>query len=486
MLSGLIVLAACGIVPPSPSPDVSAGSSAGASSAASGVSGVTPAPLPSIDLGGEVSADAVRRHLEALDAIALENGGTRAAGTPGYEASVDYVAAELTAMGYEVGTPQFGVPTFSEAPGGSLAVLDGGPAFESGDDMRAMIYSTDGNLTAQVATVGFADSAGGEGNRGCDEDDWDEFPEGRIALTPPGNCFRRDMVEHAQQAGAVALVVANENWEPGEALRPTLLFPDAIEIPAISATGELGEALLEAAESGTEVMIQVDTTVGDAPLRDVIAQHGSGEPVVMIGAHLDSVLDGPGLNDNASGTAAVLEIAHLLADAGHAGTVRVGLWAAEEFGLHGSRGYVTSLSSEDIGAISAYLNLDMLGSVNAVPMVYANSGAPEGSAAISEFLLGWLQAGGVPAEAEDLGTGSDHFFFAQAGIPIGGIFSGASELMSDDQAAANGGQAGQPMDPCYHLACDTIENVDAERVATYAQAAAAAAMAILQGQLALP
>jgi aminopeptidase Y len=486
LLSGVMVLAACGIQPPSPLPDASGGSSAVASAAASGGAVGTPAPLPSLDLGGEVSADAVRRHLDAFDAIADAHGGSRAAGTPGYEASVDYVAAELTAMGYEVGTPQFEVPTFSEVPGGRLSVLDGGPAFESGEDMRAMIYSTDGDLTARVATVGFPDSAGGEGERGCDQDDWDEFPTGRIALTPPGNCFRRDMVEHAQEAGAVALVVANENWEQGEMLRPTLLFPDGIDIPAISATGELGQALLDAAETEAEVRIQVDTTIGDAPLRDVIAQHGSGEPVVMLGAHLDSVLDGPGLNDNASGTAAVLEIAHLLADAGHPGTVRVGLWAAEEFGLHGSRGYVTSLSSEDIDAISAYINLDMLGSVNAVPMVYANSGAPEGSAAISEFLLGWLQAAGVPAEEEDLSTGSDHFFFAQAGIPIGGIFSGASELMSADQAAANGGQAGQPMDPCYHLACDTIENVDVEQVATYAQAAAAAAMAILQAQLAMP
>ncbi len=485
LTGGLVALAACGIVPPSLVPDASAGSSAGASAATSGVA-ASPLPLPSLDLGGEVSADAVRRHVEALDAIAREHDGTRAAGTPGYEASVDYVAAELTAMGYEVSTPQFDVPTFSESAGGTLAVLDGGPTFESGEDMRAMIYSGDQEVTAQVATVGFPDSAGGEGDRGCDEGDWDEFPAGRIALAPPGNCFRRDMVEHAQEAGAVALVVANDNWEPGEALRPTLLFPDGVEIPAISAIGEVGDALLEAADRQAQVRIQVDTSIGDAPLRDVIAQHGSGEPLVMLGAHLDSVLDGPGINDNASGTAAVLEIAHLLADAGHPGTVRVGLWAAEEFGLHGSRGYVTSLSSQDIGAISAYLNLDMLGSVNAVPMVYANSGAPEGSDAISDFLLAWLQADGVPAEAEDLGTGSDHFFFAQAGVPIGGIFSGASELKSVDQATANGGQAGEPMDPCYHLACDTVDNVNVEQVATHAQAAAAVTMAILQGLLALP
>ena len=116
-------------------------------------------------------------------------------------------------------------------------------------------------------------------------------------------------------------------------------------------------------------------------------------------------------------------------------------------------------------------------------MVYANFGAPDGSSAITDFLMAWLQAEGVAAEPEDLGNGSDHFFFAQAGIPIGGIFSGATEEKSEEQAAANGGQVGEPMDACFHLSCDTIENVNLERTAIYAQAAAAAVMAILQGQL---
>jgi Zn-dependent M28 family amino/carboxypeptidase len=435
-----------------------------------------------VDLGGEIPAESIRRHIEALERAATENGGIRTSGTPGYDASVDYVAGELAAIGWQVTTPELGFATFEELPGATLTVSDGGPTFTAGDDMHAMIYSAGGDVTGEVATVGFDDSAGGRGDQGCAAGDWDEFPDGAIAVTPPGPCLRRDTVEHAQEAGAVALVVPNDAWEPGEARRPTLLFPDGIEIPVISAIGEVGEALEAAAEDGTEVHLEVETRIGEASVRNVIAQHGEGEPVVMLGAHLDSVLDGPGLNDNASGTAAVLEVAHLLTDAGHPGTIRVGLWAGEEFGLHGSRAYVMSqpgIASE----LDAYLNLDMLGSVNAVPIVYRNAGSPAGSDAISDFLLAWLRADGIPAEPEDLGSGSDHYFFAEAGVPIGGIFSGASEEKSQSQATANGGESGEPMDPCYHLACDTAENVNVDQTATYAQAAAAAAMLILQGGL---
>lgn len=481
ILALALVLVACGSVTPS-SPPGGSGAISPAPSQAPPSADVSGYPLPAVDLGGEISAEAIGRHVAALEEAATANGGIRTSGTPGYDASVDYVAGELAAIGWEVTTPAFGFATFEELPGATLAVSDGGPTFTAGEDLHAMIYSAGGDVTAEVATVGFDDSAGGRGDQGCAAGDWDEFPDGAIAVTPPGPCLRRDTVEHAQEAGAVALVVPNDVWEPGEARRPTLLFPDGIDIPVISAIGEVGEALQAAADDGTEVHLEVDTRIGQASVRNVIAQHGQGEPVVMIGAHLDSVLDGPGLNDNASGAAAVLEIAHLLTDARHPGTVRVGLWAGEEFGLHGSRDYVTSqpgLAAE----LDAYLNLDMLGSVNGVPLVYRNAGSPAGSDAISDFLLAWLQAGGVPAEPEDLGTGSDHYFFAEAGVPIGGIFSGATEEKSDAQATAYGGEAGEPMDPCYHLACDTADNVNAEQVATFAQAAAAAAMLVLRGTL---
>jgi aminopeptidase Y len=479
-IAAAVALSACGSVTPSVSPPVSS-EPPSAGTPLPSVDAST-YPLPPVELGGEVAAEGIARHLSAFEQIARDNGGIRAAGTPGYDASVEYVADELRAIGWEVATPELGIATFREEAGGTLTILEGGPSFAAPDDLRAMIYSPDGDVTAEVATVGFADSAGGVGDEGCDADDWDGFPAGAIAVTPPGPCLRRDTVEHAVEAGAVALVVPNAERESGETLRPTLLFPDGIDIPVVSASRAVGEALQSAADEDVEVRIQVDTSIGDAAVRNVIAEHGSGEPVVMIGAHLDSVVDGPGLNDNASGTAAVIEIAHLLTDAGHPGTLRVGLWAAEEFGLHGSRAYVTGEPGA-VAGLSAYLNLDMLGSVNAVPMVYANTGSPDGSGDITAFLVAWLQASGVPAETEDLGGGSDHFFFAEAGVPIGGIFSGATEELTPEQAAANDGEAGEPMDPCYHLACDTIENVDAAQTATYAQAAAAAAMLILGGEL---
>ncbi|HEX2193639.1 MAG TPA: M20/M25/M40 family metallo-hydrolase [Candidatus Limnocylindria bacterium] len=475
-------LAGCGTILPSGAATSSAEPSTDAESgpAAASASAYT---LSSIDLGGDIAAPAIRRHLEALNAIAAEHGGIRTSGTPGYDASVDYVVGELRAIGYEVSTPEFEMDTFAELPGGTLTVSQGGPAFAAGDHTHAMIYSADGEVTAPVATVGFPDSAGGEGDQGCSEADWDEFPDGAIALTPPGPCLRRDTVLHAQEAGAAGLVVANEDWEPGEARRPTLLFPDQIEIPVLSVVDEVGDALAEAAEDGAEVRISVDTEIGTATVRNVVAEHGSEGPVVMVGGHLDSVLDGPGINDNGSGVAAALEVAHLLVDAGHPGTVRVGFWAAEEFGLHGSRDYVTGLVPEDIDEIAAYINLDMLGSVNGVPIVYSNAGAASGSSDITAFLAAYLEAQGIGAHPQDLGTGSDHFFFQEAGVPTGGIFSGASEEKTTDQAAAFGGEAGEPLDPCYHLACDTLDNVDAERVAAYAQGAAAAMWVIAAGEL---
>jgi Zn-dependent M28 family amino/carboxypeptidase len=125
----------------------------------------------------------------------------------------------------------------------------------------------------------------------------------------------------------------------------------------------------------------------------------------------------------------------------------------------------------------------MLGSRNPVPFVYDDSQAAPGSDQITDFLVDALEAAGTGAERMDLGGSSDHFSFEQAGIPTGGIFSGANEVKTDAEASEFGGQVDQPLDPCYHLACDTPANVDAEQVATFAQAAAAAVVALARGQL---
>ena len=462
---GLVLLLAACQPAPSTTPTVSALASSPASPSA------------------QIRPDGIRAHLEALQSIADANGGVRTAGTPGYKASVDYVAGQLRDLGYAVETPEFEMATFTELPGASLEVGVDGPTFTAGPDFHAMIYSAGGDLTAPVVEVGFGESEEG----GCDAGDWANLPDGAIAVVPPGPCFRRQIVLNAVEAGAAAVIVGYPQWPAGQVRRPTLIEPDGITIPAISASAELGEALRAAAAAGGEVHISLQTAIGQAAVRNVIAEsHGVAERVVMLGGHLDSVHDGPGINDNGSGAAALLEVARLLAAEHPGARVRFALWGGEEFGLLGSRAYVESLGTDARREITAYLNFDMLGSPNFVPFVYDQADAAPGSSDITDFLVEYLEELGVGAERADLGGGSDHAFFAEAGIPTGGIFSGATELKTAAQAEAFGGSAGEPMDACYHLACDTVANADVEQVAILAEAALAVTVAIVTGELPTP
>lgn len=460
----LLALAGCAPnVQPSPSsgPGASAGGSIG--------------PL------GQVDAAGIRADLEALEAIAEANGGVRTAGTAGYEASVDYVAGKLQDLGYAVQTPSFEMATFAEEPGATIK-LAGGATFTGGPDFHAMIYSASGELSARIAEVGYGDNETG----GCSPSDFADFPRGAIALSPPGNCFRRDAVMNAVQAGAVAFIVAYPQWSTGAVRRPTLLVPDGIAIPAISTSGEVGEALRAAADARKQVTVSVHTKIATATVRNVIAEsHAVADHVVMLGGHLDSVHDGPGINDNGSGSAALLGVARVLAEQQPSVRVRFAFWAGEEFGLLGSRAYVASLRSAEQAEISAYLNFDMLGSPNYVPFVYDAPSAALGSKQIADFLVSYLEEAGIGAEATDLGSSSDHASFDGLGIPTGGIFTGATETKSAAQAAKFGGTADAPMDACYHLACDTVENVNVDLVADFADASLALAVAIASGQLPL-
>jgi Zn-dependent M28 family amino/carboxypeptidase len=445
----------------------------------------TPVPGASVpaSLGplGQVDTAAIRSQLEALGTIADQNGGVRTAGTPGYAASVDHVAGRLRDLGYAVQTPSFEMATFEELPGATIRVA-GGPTFAAGLDFRAMIYSASGDLRARIVEVG----EGADQSGGCATSEFDDFPRGAIALTPPGPCFRRDAVQNAAAAGAVALIVSYPQWATGAVRRPTLLSPEGISIPALSASAEVGDALRAAAVSRREVTISVHTAIGSAMVQNVIAEsHAVAAHVVMLGGHLDSVHDGPGINDNGSGVAALLDVARVLAEQHPSARVRFAFWAGEEFGILGSRAYTEGLRPAERAEISAYLNFDMLGSRNAVPLVYDAPSAALGSERITDFLVSYLEDAGVGAEPTDIGAASDHAAFDAIGIPTGGIFSGASEVKTAEQAARFGGTAQAPMDACYHLACDTVANVDVDLVATFAQAALALAVAIASGQLPL-
>ncbi|MGX1909770.1 M28 family metallopeptidase [Streptomyces phaeochromogenes] len=184
---------------------------------------------------------------------------------------------------------------------------------------------------------------------------------------------------------------------------------------------------------------------------------GDANQVVMAGSHLDSVTSGAGINDNGSGSAAVLEAALAVSRAQYQPTkhLRFAWWGAEELGLVGSRYYVNNLSTANRAKISGYLNFDMIGSPNPGYFVYDDDPAIEKT--FKDFYAGL----GVATEIETEGDGrSDHAPFKSAGIPVGGLFTGASNTKSAAQAAKWGGTAGQSFDRCYHSSCDTTSNIN--------------------------
>ncbi|MEU5622892.1 M28 family metallopeptidase [Streptomyces tendae] len=185
---------------------------------------------------------------------------------------------------------------------------------------------------------------------------------------------------------------------------------------------------------------------------------GDTNQVVMAGSHLDSVTSGPGINDNGSGSSAVLETALAVARADYRPTkhLRFAWWGAEELGLVGSRYYVNSLGSAERAKISGYLNFDMIGSPNPGYFVYDDD--PTIEKTFKDYYAGL----GIPTEIETEGDGrSDHAPFKNAGVPVGGLFSGADYRKTSAQAAKWGGTVGQPFDRCYHSSCDTTANIDA-------------------------
>jgi aminopeptidase S len=190
--------------------------------------------------------------------------------------------------------------------------------------------------------------------------------------------------------------------------------------------------------------------------------HGDANNVIMAGGHLDSVTAGPGINDNGSGSAALLEVALTVAsqNLNPDKRIRFGWWGAEERGLIGSTYYVNNLPSADRSRIKAYLNFDMIGSPNAGYFVYSASGQPSGSLALQQTLQAPFATMGVPTELTSVGGRSDHAAFANAGIPIGGLFTGAEVSKTSAQAQKWGGTAGQAFDRCYHASCDTTSNIN--------------------------
>ncbi|MPZ89479.1 MAG: M28 family peptidase, partial [Nitriliruptorales bacterium] len=417
-----------------------------------------------------VTLEEVRSHQAAFQQIADANDGTRASGTPGYDASADYVAGLLSEAGYTVERQEFEFSFFQELSPAELEQLTPVAAsYETG----AFVYSGAGDVTAAVTPVDINLEGDRASTSGCEPEDFDGFPEGTIALIQRGTCPFADKSVNAEEAGAAAVIIFNQGNAGNEGLIIGTLAAPVVTIPVVGASFDDGVAL---AQDGSTARVFADTIAETRVTENVFAEtpKGRDDNVVMAGAHLDSVTAGPGINDNGSGSAAILEIALKMRKVNPVNQVRFAWWGAEELGLVGSNHYVANLSEEERDDIALYLNFDMVGSPNFVRFVYDGNQStfeapvpvPEGSAEIEDLFERWFTSQALPYDDTEFSGRSDYQAFILNDIPAGGLFTGAEGIKTEEQTAIWGGTVGDQYDPCYHLACDTFDNNSDEALET--------------------
>lgn len=414
----------------------------------------------------EATGKGANNHLKVFQSIADYNKGTRVAGSKGHAQSAQYVEAVLKAAGYKVTRNEFDfvyVETISE----KLKVNGA-----SGRDVpiKLMTYTASGpadGITAQLAVA----PVDADGTNGCEPGDFAPGTfTGKIALVKRGGCTFAVKQANAAAAGAVGAVIYNNT---AGALNGTLGDPASGKVPTGGVSQEEGEKLAaEAAAGPVELTLDIRELRENRKTFNVVAETRGGDEnnTVFLGAHLDSVAAGPGINDNGSGSAGILQVAQRLASSQTKvkNKVKFAWWSAEEFGLLGSEAYVASLTPEQKKQIKLYLNFDMIASPNAAYFVYdgddsdkVGSGpGPEGSAQLEKQITDFLDAQKIPHEGSDFTGRSDYGPFIEAGIPSGGTDTGAEGIKTPEQAAKFGGQAGVAYDVNYHGKGDDITNID--------------------------
>jgi Zn-dependent M28 family amino/carboxypeptidase len=468
-----------------------------------GAVGVASAAVPtnSKALREAVTVDGVLKHELKFQEIADANGDTRASGTPGYDASLAYVREQLEATGYyDVEVQTFVYDAFRELATPVFQQLSPDPRdYVANEEFITMDYSDTGDVTGTlVATNDIVIPPGAEAstsNSGCEVSDFvpASATEPQVALIQRGTCDFRVKAENAQAAGYDAVIIFNEG-QPGreETLAGTLSADDTSTIPVIGTSFAIGEELYNLVNAGP-ITVRVATTTEirrDVPTANLLATTTTGrtDRQVVVGAHLDSVQEGPGINDNGSGSASILEIALQMAelDVEPVNQVRFAFWGAEESGLIGSQFYVDSLTKRQVKNTAVNLNFDMVGSPNFVRFVYDGDAsdtaslASAGSGVVEDVFLDYFASQDLPAEPTAFDGRSDYDAFISVGIPAGGLFTGAEDIKTAEQAAVYGGTAGLAYDPCYHQACDDIDNLSSTALDQMSDAAAHATLVFAQ------
>ena len=440
------------------------------------------------ELRKEITAQRMLKHAQAFQMIADENGGNRASGFQGYGASVQYVLTKLRDAGYTPTTQVFDFVTFEETAEPVLKeVAPTAKTYTPGTEFLTMNYSASGDTgVATITPVDLTlspDPAQRVSTSGCEAADFPASISGQIALMQRGTCPFAQKVTNAQAAGAVGAIIFNSGTPGNEGVvagtlgetaqdgQPT---PPDVTIPAVGISYAEGDRLSREADPTTGQII-VAAKSDQRKSTNILADTRSGDPnnVTIVGSHLDSVLEGPGINDNGSGSAFNLELALQMADRRirTENRVRFAFWGAEESGLVGATRYVAAISDEEFAKIAANLNFDMLASPNHGKFVYDGNfsdtpppaTAPNvnpGAAYIESVFLNYFKSVRIAPDPTAFDGRSDYKPFQDNGIAAGGLFSGAEVAKSAAQAAKWGGMAGVAFDPNYHQAGDNINNLD--------------------------
>ncbi|EMG50534.1 APE3 Aminopeptidase Y [Candida maltosa Xu316] len=418
--------------------------------------------LPEIDteeLQALINEEGLRSRAEDLFAIAQRSidkydHPTRVIGSPGHWGTIGYILTELRKLKgyYTVKTQSFDaldgkVKSFSLLIDGiqpkSLSALSLTPPTPDGKPVH-------GNL---VLVDGF----------GCKPEDYPEFTDGNIALIKRGECAFGDKSRNAGAAGALGAIIYDE-----EPLHGTLGNPTGKEIATVSVATkdvkEYIEKLTKHPKHAFETTLYVDSYIKYIKTLNVIAESvfGDHNNVVSLGAHSDSVAEGPGINDDGSGTISLLEVAKYLTKFKVNNAVRFAWWAAEEEGLLGSTYYTEHLTPEENAKLRVFMDYDMMASPNYEYEIYdANDkDHPDGSGHLKDLYINWYKDHGLNYTLVPFDGRSDYVGFIDGGIPAGGIATGAEGVKDAKGQEKFGGEAGKWFDPCYHQLCDNLNNPD--------------------------
>lgn len=448
--------------------------------------------VDSNELREEVTVERLLEHLDEFKNIADLNGGNRVSGSVGYDESATYVKNQLLQAGYQVTVQSFDFPYFEEL---SLPILQrifpdplDYPAY-SPDGFVTMFYSGRGDVVATVQAVDVIIPAAivpNTSTSGCEASDFDDFESGNLALVQRGACSFLTKAQNAQNAGAAGVIIFNEGQEGRtEAILGTLQQP-LVSIPVVSSSYMVGVDLYHEGVNEVEAHLYVEALSQIRTTSNVIGETTGGrdDRVVVVGAHLDSVSAGAGINDNGSGSAAILEVALKMAELNIEpyNQVRFAFWGAEEVGLVGSGYYVNNLSKRDIKNIALNLNFDMIASPNYVRFVYDGDGSetrlsgPNGSGNVEKVFVEYFNERNLLVEAIEFSGRSDYGPFIEAGIPAGGLFTGADGIKTEEQAQIYGGTASKPYDSYYHTSLDNLENISLEALDEMSDAVAHAVL----------